>query len=144
MSDLTELEIFDCLLTNFREAAERCEELAQQKNRIAGQRYVRLRENLMRIEGACRQAAVWREDARWFLFGQYAAECHKRCGGWLRHRDPPRYFLKLADNMLMMLKGTQELRDRATGKRGMILDPLPDYRPDNRTVQVPRGGILLQ
>lgn len=144
MSDLTELEIFDRLITSFREAAEHCEALAHQQHRIKGERYNKLRTQLNLIEGACRQAGAWREDSRWFGIGQYAAECHKRCGGWLRHRDPPRYFLLLADNMRMMLKATQELKDRATGVRGAILPEVPAYRPENRQVQVRTpGGILL-
>lgn len=141
MSDLRESEIFDRLLTSFRAAEEHCRALAKQENRIKGQHYNKLRTQLQLIEGACRQAAVWREDSRWFQIGQYAAECHKRCGGWLRHRDPPKFFLLLADNMQMMFKAVQELKDRATGQRGAILPETPKY--ESPTPRVSMGGIII-
>lgn len=150
MSILTELEIYDRLMQSFRAAEDHCRALAKQENRIKGQHYNRLRTHLGLIEGCCRQAAQWREDYRWLKIGQYAAECHKRCGGWLRHRDPPKYFNLLADNMQMMLKATQEMKDRATGKMGAILPEMPKYEPENRQVHVstprePRtaGGIII-
>lgn len=141
VSDLGEFEIFDRLISSFRAAEEHCRALAQQENRIKGEHYNKLRIELGLIEGACRQASAWREDSRWLQIGQYAAECHKRCGGWLRHRDPPKYFRLLADNMLMMMKATQELKDRATGVRGAIVPELPKYVPVNRSVSM--GGIII-
>lgn len=144
MSDLTELEVFDCLVSNFREAAEHCEDLALQHNRIAGQRYVKLRDNLMKIEGASRQAAMWRDDSRWLLIGQHAAECHKKCGDWLRFKTRGRMFEKCAENMRMMLAAAQQMKDRATGVRGAILPATPKYDPANRSVQVRTpGGLYL-
>lgn len=143
MSDLTEFEIFDRLVTSFREAAEHCEALALQQNRITGQRYVKLRENLMLIEGAARQAAMWRDDWRWLKIGQYAAECHKRCGDWLRFKTRGRMFLTLAENMRMMQLAAEDMRTRATGVRGPILPEQPKYEPENRQVAVSAGGIIL-
>lgn len=142
MSDLRDSEIFSRLITSFREAAEHCEALAHQKNRIQGQRYVKLRENLMLIEGACRQASMWRDDARWLEIGRYASQCHRKCGDWLRFKTRGPMFLKLAENMRMMLAATQKMRDAATGVRGSILPELPKYRPENRSVQVPAGLII--
>jgi hypothetical protein len=141
VSDLREIEIFDRLISSFRAAEEHCRALAQQQHRIKGERYNKLRIELNLIEGACRQASAWREDSRWLQIGQYAAECHKRCGGWLRHRDPPKYFKLLADNMLMMMKATQTLKDQATGVRGAILPATPKYEPANRRVSM--GGIII-
>lgn len=141
VSDLTELEIFDRLISSFRAAEEHCRALARQENRIKGERYNKLRTELQLIEGAARQASAWREDWRWLQIGQYAAECHKRCGGWLRHRDPPKLFLLLADNMQMMLKATQQLKDRATGKIGLIVPERPKYEPVNR--QVSLNGLII-
>lgn len=144
VSDLSEIEIFDCLVTNFRDAAEHCEALALQHNRIEGQRYVKLRDNLVKIEGAARQAAMWRDDARWLAIGQHAAECHKKCGDWLRFKTRGRMFEKCAENMRMMLAAAQDMKDRATGVRGAILPPTPKYDPANRSVQVRTpGGLLL-
>lgn len=144
VSDLPESEIFDCLVTNFREAAEHCEGLALQQNRVQGQHYVKLRDNLMKIEGAARQAAMWRDDSRWLLIGQHAAECHKKCGDWLRFKTRGRMFEKCAENMRMMLAAAQQMKDRATGIRGAILPEMPKYDPVNRSVQVRTpGGLLL-
>ncbi len=144
MSDLTEREIFDRLVSSFREAAEHCEALALQANRTQGQRYVKLREHLLLIEGACRQAAMWRDDSRWLTIGQFAADCHKKCGDWLRFKTRGPMFLKLADNMRMMLEAAKQRRDQATGVRGPILPETPKYEPENRSVQVVTpGGIIL-
>jgi len=143
VSDLRETDIFDRLITSFREAAEHCEALALQQNRITGQRYVKLREHLMLIEGACRQAAMWRDDYRWLKIGQYAADCHKKCGDWLRFRTRGRMFNLCAENMRMMLKAAQQMKDQATGVRGPILPGTPKYEPENRQVQVRTSGLIL-
>lgn len=144
MSDLTEREIFDRLVTSFREAAEHCEALAVQLNRVKGQRYVKLREHLLLIEGSCRQAAMWRDDSRWLDLGKFAAECHKRCGDWLRYKTKGPMFLKLAENMRAAQKGAEIMRDQATGVRGPILPTQPKYDPANRLVQVRTpGGLIL-
>lgn len=144
MSDLTEREIFDRLMTSCREAAEHCEALAVQVNRIKGQRYVKLREQLKLIEGCCRQAAMWRDDARWLQFGQFAVVCHQKCGDWLRFKTRGPMFAKLAENMRAMQKGAEQMRDAATGVRGPILPETPKYQPDNRLVQVRTpGGLIL-
>lgn len=144
MSDLTEHEIFRRLSDSFREAAEHCEALAVQINRIKGQRYVKLREHLKLIEGACRQASMWRGDSRWLQIGQFAAGCHEKCGNWLRFHTKGPMFLKLAENMRMMQKAAEQMRDAATGVRGPILPELPKYQPVNRSVQVRTpGGLIL-
>lgn len=144
MSDLTAREVFERLVTSFREAAEHCEALAVQINRVKGQRYVRLREHLLLIEGASRQAAFYRDDWRWLQIGQFAAECHKRCGDWLRFKTKGPMFQKCAENMRMMQKAAEEMRDAATGVRGAILPEQPKYDPENRSVQVRTpGGIIL-
>lgn len=142
MSDLSEREIFDRLTTSFREAAEHCEALALQEHRIKGQRYVRLREHLHLIEGAARQAAVWREDSRWFAIGQFAAKCHRECGDWLRFRSRGRMFLICAEHMRTMLKVAEHFRDAATGRLGAILPDMPKYQPENRPVQV-RSSLII-
>lgn len=144
MSDLTAREVFERLVTSFREAAEHCEALAVQINRVKGQRYVKLRKHLMLIEGASRQAAFYRNDWRWLRIGQFAAECHKRCGNWLRFKTKGPMFLKCAENMRMMQKAAEQMRDQATGVLGPILPQQPKYEPENRAVQVRTpGGIIL-
>lgn len=143
MSDLRESEIFDRLAQSFGAAADHCEALAQQQHRIKGQRYNKLRNELQLLEGACRQAAMWRGDWRWLPIGQYAAECHKRVGDWLRHRRGAELFLKLAQNMRDAKLGALKMKDQATGVRGPILPERPKYEPVNRMVQVSAGGIII-
>lgn len=146
MGKLTEAEIFDCLSTNFRLAAEDCEKLARSPRK--GATYSALRDKLELLEGACRQASVWRQDARWLQIGIGMAEAHKRAGDWLRgikiagvpgrikvadgHMHP--LFLKLAENLRLGHKKAEALRTKRTNRVGMILPamgraPRPDTSP---------------
>ena len=135
MGALTEREIFDCLSTNFRLAAEDCEKLARSPRK--GAAYSSLRDRLELLEGACRQASVWRQDTRWLSIGMCMAEAHKRAHGWLMgikieggprikiapgHMHP--LFLKLAGNLRLGQKKAEELRDKRTNRVGMILPEL--------------------
>lgn len=156
MGNLTETEIFDCLSDNFRLAAEDCDKLARLPRK--GPTYSDLRTRLELLEGACRQAAAWREDARWLRIGLFMAETHKRAGGWLRgikagpgprvkiapgHMHP--LFVKLAENLRAMQARADELRTKATGKVGAIL-PEPEAAPHRDTTPVgwrrPSGLII--
>lgn len=146
MGQLTEREIFDCLAVNFRLAAEHCENLARLPRK--GQTYIELRKELRLLEGACRQAAAWREDARWLRVGLYMAETHRRAGDWLRGIKQPGggwrpiaegqrhpLFMKLAENLRAAQVKAEGLRDRVTGRRGMILPkPFPGPHRDTRPV----------
>lgn len=146
MGQLTENEIFDCLSTNFRLAAEDCEKLAISAR--TGPIYNSLREKLELLEGACRQASVWRQDTRWLTIGHMMAHAHKVAGDWLRgmptvpggprvklaagHRHP--LFLKLAENLRAGHKKAEEFKNNRTGRVGMILPavqaaPLRDTTP---------------
>ena len=146
MGDLTEREIFDCLETNFRLAAEHCEDLAKLPRK--GPTYKKLIEELKLIEGACRQASVWREDTRWLHLGLMMEEAHKRAGDWLRGVAQPSggrrmipegvrhpLFMKLAENLRAGLARAQETRHAATGRIGMIL-PEVMRAPHRDTVPV--------
>jgi len=157
MSDLSEQEIFSCLTDNFKSAVQSCEQLARNPRR--GPTYAKLRTELRLIEGAARQVAVWRQDARWYQIGLMMAEAHKRAGGWLRgHKKDDGtkvmlagdelhpLFLKLADNLRMGLKVSEDFRTKATGRIGMILPnqipgPHRDTRPTGWTNS--RGGVLI-
>lgn len=148
MGNLTEIEIFDCLSANFRLAAEDCEKLAKLPRK--GPTYSALRDRLELLEGACRQAAVWRQDTRWLQIGMFMAECHKRAGEWLRgikvqgspvrvkiapgHMHP--LFLKLAENLRAAQVRADEFRTKATGKVGMIL---PEAAPAPHRDATPVG-----
>jgi len=157
MGALTETEIFDCLTTNFRLAAEHCEDLARLPRK--GPTYRLLREELQLIEGACRQAAHWREDSRWLRIGIYMGEAHRLAGEWLRGIKQPNgarikiaegqrhpLFMKLAENLRAGWKRAEEFRTRATGKIGTILPrPLPAPHRDTRPSGWNRspGGLLI-
>lgn len=134
MGTLTESEIFDCLSTNFRLAAEDCEKLAKSPRK--GQTYAALRDKLELLEGACRQASLWRQDTRWLAIGMAMAEAHKRAHGWLMgvkinggprikvangHMHP--LFLKLAENLRLAQRKAEEIRTHKTNRVGMILPP---------------------
>lgn len=149
MGALTEAEIFDCLFDNFKSAAQDCENLA--RSPISGPNYLRLRESLGLIEGACRQAAVWRQDSRWYDIGLYMAEAHKRAGTWLRgYKDPNtgqkrymtqaerfRNFTMLANNLRSGQRRAEEFKNKKTGRVGMILPEA--YSQPRRS----KGGIIL-
>jgi hypothetical protein len=135
MGALTEIEIFDCLVENFRLAVDNCEKLANVP--AAGPAYNELRHQLLAIEGACRQASVWREDTRWLAIGMMMHEAHQRAGNWLRGHMPRKLFGMLADNLRAGLKLAQDYRTKATGRIGMILPEIQrDIRTSGRPVQI--------
>ena len=158
MGALQEQEIFDCLKTNLRLAAQSCDTLAVSPRK--GPAYAKLRNELRLVEGACRQAAFWRGgDARWLKIGLFMAEAHKRAGGWLRGEKQPDgtrakmaaaemhpLFVKLAQNLRAAYVKAEEFRTKKTNKIGPILPvvlppPHRDTRPSgyNRSA----GGILM-
>ena len=132
MGRLTETEIFDCLASNFRLAAEDADKLAHVP--LKGEVYDQFRRRLQLIEGACRQASQWREDTRWLPIGLMIAEVHKRAGDWLRGMKMPDgtrvkigdgklhpLFEKLAENLRALQTAAEKVRDAKTGSMGMIL-----------------------
>lgn len=157
MGALTETEIFDCLADNFKSAAKHCEELARSPR--TGPPFEALRNELRLIEGAARQASVWREDTRWLAIGMQVAEAHRKAGNWLRgaklangikiklaDRDRFALFNKLADVLRAGHRKAEDFRTKATGKVGMILpDAKPEPHRDTRPVgwNATRGGILI-
>lgn len=156
MGALTEREIFSCMAENFRLAAQSCEALAILP--VTGPTYLALRTQLRLLEGTCRQAAVWRQDSRWYEIGLQMAEAHKRAGTWLRgYKDPEtgapvkladahrnRCFTMLADNLRKGEKAAVDLRDKRTNRVGTIL-PESYTKPvrSKNPVMVTRGGIIL-
>ncbi len=148
MGATTETDIFDCLKDNFRKAADCAERLASAPR--IGPLYRELREALRLVEGSCRQAGNWRQDARWFVIGRSVAYAHHLAGEWLRgiklsngtrlklaagHRHPA--FLKLAENLRMGAKRAEEFQNRATGRIGLILPKeLPGPHRETRPVHV--------
>lgn len=158
MGALTEQEIFDCIADNAKLAAEHCDRLARDPAPRRGDTYHQLRTELKLIEGACRQASVWRQDTRWLPIGLMMEEAHKRAGDWLRgakqdgvliklaERHHFQCFTKLAENLRGLAVQMEALRTRATGRSGMILpDMLPGPHRDTRPTgfRKTQGGILL-
>lgn len=154
MGALTEIEIFDCLATNLRLAAEDAEALATATYR--GEVYDRYRRELKLVEGACYQAMHWREDSRWLMLAKYMAECHERAGTWLRGwknengvRVKPSMgvahplFLKLAELLRDFQRRAERLKTMATYRVGPIYpEPLVAPHRETRPVQVPKGMVL--
>lgn len=157
MARLTEQEIFDCISTNAKLAAEHCDDLAKLTRK--GPTYDLLRKELKLIEGACRQAAYFRQDARWLPIGLMMEEAHTRAGEWLRGVKQPMggrrripegqlhpLFVKLADNLRALHARMESLRTKATNRVGMIL-PKPRAAPHRDTVPVgytkSMGGVII-
>jgi hypothetical protein len=144
MGDLTEREIFDCLEDNFRQAAENAEKLAHVPRK--GPVYAQFRENILLIEGACRQANYWRQDARWLDIAKWCGVVHQTCGDWLRGikvKGQPRIklaaghlhpnFMRARDRLQACHKVAIAFRDKKTNRVGMILPtPLPGPHRDTR------------
>ena len=150
MSDLTEVEIFDCLATHFRLAAENCKKLALLPRK--GANYKNLRDQLHIIEGAARQACYWREDTRWLAVGQRAAQAHRLSGDWLRkYKASPnvlrKLFLSLEEFMNFGYRLSFDLKDKRTGISGAIL-PANMQRniiksEDGPSMRISSGGIII-
>ena len=119
MSDLTEVDIFDCLKTNLKLAAEYCVTIANRP--LAGPTYEKLREALKLVEGACRQAAHWREDSRWLQIGLKMEEAHRLSGNWLRGKHPRFMFMSLAEALVHFYNFAEHMRTAKTGRVGTIL-----------------------
>ena len=140
MSDLTENEIFSCLKTNLRSAATDCDIIAKQP--VSGVHFDRMRKSLKLVEGACRQAAMWREDARWLQPGLYAEEAHQRARLWL-HRpsvSSKKLFTKLGEALRKMLADIEKMEKAATGRSGLILPASMTMRAplrENTPISVP-------
>lgn len=156
MGDLTEVEIFDCIRTNAKLAAEHCEQLA--KTPREGDTYDALRSELKLIEGACRQASAWRGDTRWLPIGLAMEEAHSRAGDWLRgvkvlnqrvrlaERHNFECFTALAANLRALAGNMEKLQHARTNRIGTILpDALPGPFRDTRPVGFTRsmGGVLI-
>ena len=135
MSDLTETEIFDRMGQSLRSAIHLCGALATEPAK--GANYDALRKEFGLIEGCCRQAAMWREDARWLPVGLFMEKCHSTAGSWLRVKSPPALFNKMAENLRSALYLCDEFRTKATGVRGAILPAeRPEPHREARPVQV--------
>lgn len=145
MGALTELEIFACLKENLRGAADDCDIIAKQP--ASGFYFDRMRKRLKLCEGACRQAAFWREDSRWLTVGLKMEKAHQIARTWL-HRPTvksKKLFTGLAGALRKVERDIHRLETQRTGISGMIL-PATEAAPlrSGRPVQVMTpGGLIL-
>ena len=123
-----------------------------------GPTYRKLRDHLKLIEGACKQAAAWRSDARWYRIAFMMGEAHKRAGNWLRgtkmpdgtriatapgHLNP--LFTQLADNLRKGYAVAENFRTGKVNKLGMILPKqLPGPHRDTRPVHVSSDSYAVR
>ena len=123
MGDLTEREIFSRMSDSLGDAISGCVALAERPKK--GATYRKLVDDLLLIEGCCRQAAAWRSDARWLAIAPLMEGAHQRAGNFLRWHHPATAFLKLADNLRALKTVCDDLRTKATGIVGTIMPPPP-------------------
>jgi hypothetical protein len=153
MGALTETEIFDRMTGCLKAAVSDCIDLSKAPRK--GSIYDRLRKNLRLAGNCCRQAAQWREDARWLNFDKQITHCIKLAGDWLRgyhDMDGARrlyaadqvsdLFFKLSQTLAALHNLALNTRDKATQRTGMIL---PIVHRESRTqgrsvaVKLPSG-----
>ena len=154
---LQETEVIDRMKTSIKEAIQASKDLSV-RSRLGGP-YDRLRDNLVRIEGCCRQMALlYRDDATWLPFGMYMAECHKHAGGWLRGYFRHGVHVRLADGQInemfltlaMQLEAILKAVDiKTTARTGIIGSILPARPAEERRLgrpafaQKPKKPVLI-
>ena len=148
---LQETEVFDCLTSNLRQAAEDCSKLAWDPKR--GFTFLRLIDCLRKIEGSCRQDYYLRDfDSRWLELALGLGSIRQRAGDWLRAAPSkdgrkvahPR-FQKLGEMLSKALYEADKIKTAATFKLGPISPevlPAP-IRESGRPVQVLTPGRVL-
>lgn len=143
--------------TSLKTAADYSEQLAVAP--FKGEIYDKFRDEIGFIEGACRQASAWRDDARWLDLAAPMAEVHKRAGDWLRgykvygervklaEKELNLNFIALAAVLRRMMKAVDTLKNARPPKLGMITpDPvMPFLREDrkHRVILPPSVGSLI-
>lgn len=144
MTVLTEVEIFACMRENLKGAADDCDMIARFPQ--SGIAFDRMRGRLKLVEGACRQAAHWRQDARWLQPGLKMEQAHQIARTWL-HRpsvQSKKLFKGLAAALRKMLADLERLETAPTHRVGMILPkPQPGPLRQGRPVQVVRPSGLI-
>lgn len=103
-----------------------------------GPAFVRMRERLALAEGACRQMAHWREDARWLYLAPQMERLHQMARVMIVSHFARPLFLKLEELLRKLVADADALENKSTGKAGMILPkPLHLDRPSgDRPVQI--------
>lgn len=128
MSGLAENEIIARHIQSLGEAHAACQELGRNAadDYLAprGKHYAALKDALNKLEGSARQMAHFRGDARWLKLGMIYARLMRMCQAkyigqsWNAFNEMLEFFGPLGRRRL------EDLRDRKTGKSGLIL-PTP-------------------
>jgi hypothetical protein len=141
---LTEVEIFDCMKSNLSRAAVYADHISRYP--ASGHSFIKMRAALKRVEGACRQAAYWRQDARWLRPGLMCEKAHQIARTWL-HRpsvQSKKLFTGLAAALRKMAVDIERLQTARTGQLGMILPK--EQKPPTTSASVPvkrPSGLIL-
>lgn len=144
MADLAEIEVIDCLKENLRKLVQHCKDLALKP--AQGPTYRQVIETIKLVEGASRQMAVFRDDARWTKFGFEMARLHDRLGDCIRSKARREIFMRMSTMVADAYAQTMILYTAKTGRRGPILPrvspgPHREMRPVGYTKT--DGGLLL-
>ena len=131
----SEQEIKDCWRTNMLSAASEARLLVILP--AQGATFVRMREHLSLAEGACRQMAHWREDARWLYLAPKMEQLHQMTRLMIVSHYASPLFTILAHLLEKLVSAADLLENKKTGRVGMILpEPLRHDRTEGRAVQV--------
>lgn len=136
----TEHEITERLKASLRKGAEAAYKLSQGERGFA---FLDLTREMKIAETCCRQMAFNREDTRWLPFGLKLSEAQKRAGDWLRAKEPSWRFKGLAEILASFLANLDQLQNKKTGRRGIIL-PRKGFQPDVYNSPVARPTLPKQ
>jgi len=141
----TEHEITERLRSSLRKGAEAAYKLSRGERGFA---FLDLTREMKIAETCCRQMAFNREDTRWLPFGIKLSEAQKRCGQWLREKQPSWRFKGLAEILASFVANMEQLETRKTGRRGIILPKkgfqLNAYNPPVAPPPSPKkSGLIL-
>lgn len=144
MARLTEIEVIDCLKDNLRKLVQHCKDLAEKP--AQGPTYKQVIETVRLVEGASRQMAAFRSDARWTKFGYEMARFHDRLGDCVRSRYSREIFRRMSTMVADAYAQAMVLYTAKTGRRGPILPKvLPGPHRETRPVGYTKtdGGLLM-
>ncbi|MDE2107013.1 MAG: hypothetical protein KGL39_57935 [Patescibacteria group bacterium] len=136
---LTEQDIIRRMLDALKQAGQAAFDLAPGPRR--GPAYGILRDNLVAIEGCCRQLAMWRGDYVWLNIGVEMHTVHEMAGNWIRGvedkttgqmkvysaKEQHPLFLKLGQKLAMYYALVDRLLVKKTGMMGARLPTMPAY-----------------
>lgn len=138
---------------NCRLAGENCIRLAISPYK--GKAYDDFWNEIESLVGCCRQAAAWRQDARWYTFEEWLIGVRMRSGRWLRgvkvgpgpslripQNEIQTLFLRVAHKLAGKFAEINDMRDKATGRLGMILPkPVETFREtrQHRVADLPQA-----